>query len=118
MCRAFCSFYAVFLLAFVSMCIGTIIALSPNAPFSHIHAYTQLQLYTKSMYEMHILCIKSFDVARCQDIVFSPQAHYHIQGHITPFGDSVLLLDVSAQVRNPITSLQQSVIHRHILIKK
>lgn len=116
--KAFCSYYAVFMLAFVSMCIGSIIALSPNAPLSHIHAYTQLQLYAKSMYEMQILCLQSFDYARCQHQEFSPHSHYHIQSQLTPFGDSLLLLDVSAQVHNPITSMRQNVLNRHIILKR
>ena len=115
---AFCSYYAVFMLAFVSMCVGSIIALSPNAPLSHIHAYTQLRLYAKSMYEMQILCLRSFDYARCQHQEFRPSAHYRIQSHLTPFGDSLLLLDVSVQAQNPITSLQQNVLNRHIALKR
>lgn len=116
--RAFCSFYAVFLLAFVAMCIGSIIALSPNATLAHIHAYTQLQLYAKSMYEMHILCLKSFGSAQCAHQEFTQNAQYHIQSHLTPFGDSLWLLDVSAQVQNPLTSMRQNVLNRHIVIKR
>ncbi|WP_394909688.1 hypothetical protein [uncultured Helicobacter sp.] len=116
--EAFCSLYAVFMLAFVAMCVGFIIALSPNAPFSHIYAYTQLQLYAKSMYEMQIMCLKSFDYRHCQHQEFTPNSQYHIQSHLTPFGDSLLLLDVSAQVHNPITSMQQNVLNRHIILKR
>lgn len=115
--KAFSTLYGVFILAFVSMCIGFMVLYSPIASISHIHAKTQLDLYEKSLYDASLRCLRDFGFDECKDLEFLFPHNYRAKATISSY-DGVYLLDTFVGLQNPITTTQQSVINRHIVLKK
>lgn len=115
--QAFSTLYGVFILAFVSMCIGFVVLYSPIASISHIHAKTQLDLYESSLYEATLRCLRDFGFDECKNLEFVFPHNYVAKATISSY-DSVYLLDTFVSLENPITTTQQSIINRHIVLKK
>ena len=115
--RAFSTLYGVFVLVFVSMCVGFVVLHSPIAPIAHIHAKTQLDLYENSLYEATLKCLDNFGFDECKNVEFVFPHNYTVKAVISDY-DGVYLLDTFVSLQNPITTTQQSIINRHIVLKK
>lgn len=115
--QGFSTLYGVFILAFVSMCVGFVVLYSPIASIAHIHAKTQLDLYEKSLYDACLRCLEDFSFDECKNVEFVFPHNYVAKATISDY-DGVYLLDTFVGLQNPITTTQQSVINRHIVLKK